>query len=106
MIKEQIIQSIQSQRMIRISFQKETTGEYAIRDVMPYDIFPKKKKGSWHEEDYILGYTDIHLSHTPHPFGTYLNNIRSVEILDESFDGRAITQILKPKHLPVVLRNW
>jgi hypothetical protein len=105
-MKDKIIQAIQSQNMIRVSFQKETTGEYVTRDVIPYDIYPRKKKDSWYEEDYILGYTDIHLSHNPHPFATYLSNIRSVETLSEKFDGRAITQILKPKEPPVVLRNW
>lgn len=105
-MKEQIIQAIQSQHMIRVSFQKETTGEYVTRDVIPYDIFPKKKKDSWYEEDYLLGYTDIHLPHNPHPFATYLSNIRSLEALNESFDGQAVTQILKPKQPPFVSRNW
>ena len=105
-MKEKIIQAIQYQNMIRVSFQKETTGEYVTRDVMPYDLYPKKKKDSWYEEDFLLGYTDIHLPHTPHPFSTYLSNIRSIEILNESFDGRAIINILKPKQQPVVDRNW
>lgn len=106
MMKEQIIQAIQSQKMIRVAFQKETTGEYVTRNVMPYDIFPKTKKDSWYEEDYLLGYTDIHLPHSPHPFTTYLSNIRNLEVLDESFDGRVITQILKPRQAPIIQRNW
>lgn len=105
-MKEQIIQAIQSQKMIRVSFRKETTGEYTTRDVMPYDIYPKKKENSWNEEDFLLGYTDIHLPHQPHIFSTYLSNIRSIDILDESFDGHTIVNILKLTKPPVIQRNW
>lgn len=105
-MKEQIIKAIQSQHIIRISFQKETTGEYVTRDIMPYDIFPQKKKGSWYEEDYLLGYSDYHLNHKPHPVATYLSNIRNIEVLLETFNGSEIIQILKPKQPPVVNRDW
>ncbi|MBI5126747.1 MAG: hypothetical protein HZA80_03225 [Candidatus Taylorbacteria bacterium] len=106
MHKQIIISAIQSQQMIRINFQKETTGEFVTRDIAPYDIFPKKKKNHYHEEDFLLGYADIHVPHGAHVVSTYLSNISSVEVLKESFDGREITRLVNPKEPPVIPRNW
>jgi len=106
MYKQTIISAIQSQQMIRVNFKKETTGEFVTRDIAPYDIFPQKKKDSTYEEDFLLGCTDIHFPHKAHPASTYLSNISSVDILNESFDGDQVRKILKPKERPNISRNW
>lgn len=106
MYKQTIISAIQSRRMIRVSFKKETTGESVTRDIAPYDIFPQKKKGGFFEEDYLLGFTDLHSPHKAHPASVYLSNISSVDILNESFDGGEIKRILNPKEQPNIPRSW
>ena len=106
MHKQTIISAIQSQQMIRATFQKETTGEFVTRDFAPYDIFPKKKKNSYFEEDFLLGYADIHIPHDAHVVSTYVSNISSLQVLNESFDGREVSRIVNAKEPPMIQRSW
>jgi hypothetical protein len=106
MHKQTIISAIQSQQMIRVNFQKETNDEFVTRDIAPYDIFPKKKKNSYFEEDFLLGYTDIHTPHDAHIVSMYLSNISNVILLAESFNGNDLTKHVNPKKPPVISRNW
>lgn len=106
MNKQIIISAIQSQQMIQVSFQKETTGEFVTRDIAPYDIFAKKKKNAHFEEDFLLGYANIHTPYDAHIVSTYLSNISNVNALGQSFQGSEVTKLVNPKEPPVIPRNW
>jgi hypothetical protein len=106
MYKSTIIDAIQNQRMLRIWWQKETTGKDSECDIAPYDIFPKTKKGSFNERDLLLGLEYENTSYQNHPASIYLDAIKNIEVLNQYFDGSEVKRIINPKNHPLILRNW
>ncbi len=106
MYKDSITQAIQSQQLVKISWQKETTGEYETAIFAPYDVYPFTKKGAWSSRDVMLGVEYENLSYQNHPAQIYLDTIQSVEILDETFNAWEVKRILNPKRQPNIQRNW
>lgn len=106
MNKDGIISAIQHQYMLRISFRKETNGDWVTRIVAPYDVYKQTKSDEYSNQDILLGYAQGDSLHRPHVVSIYLNNIQSVELTGESFDGEEIKRLIKPKHQPNTERNW
>lgn len=106
MYNQTIILAIQSQQMLSITFRKETDGSIVTREIAPYDIYPMKKKNSYFEEDYLLGYSDVHIPHGAHITSTYLSNIINLQILNTKFSGSDLVSFIKPKKSPLISRNW
>lgn len=105
MKKDEIISAIQYQQMLKISFRKETDGDWVTRQVAPYDIYPQSKKGEYFEQDILLGYARGDGLHRSHVVSIYLNNIQHIEPTSETFDGEEIRRLIKPKHQPNIERN-
>lgn len=106
MKKDEIISAIQNQRILRISFRKETDGDWVTRIVAPYDVYKQTKSGEYFEQDILLGYAKGDALHRSHVVSIYLENIHSIETTDEKFDGDEIRRLIKPKHQPSIERNW
>lgn len=106
MYKEQIIEAIQNQQMLKISFRREKDGNWVSRNVAPYDVYSRENKQSGFTEDILLGYAERDFEHEPHAVSIYLNNIQSVTALDQAFNGPEIRRLLKVKRSPNVPRNW
>ncbi|MFA5157734.1 MAG: hypothetical protein WC451_00890 [Patescibacteria group bacterium] len=106
MKRDEIISAIQNQQMLRVSFRKETDGDWVTRTVAPYDIYKQTKSGEYFEQDILLGYAKGDVLHRSHVVSIYLNNIQSIESVGEHFDGDEIRRLIKPKHQPNIDRNW
>jgi hypothetical protein len=106
MYKQQIIDAIQNQQMIKISFRREKDDNWVTRNVAPYDVYPRENKQSELTEDILLGYAEIDSGHEAHPVSIYLDNIQTVVGLNETFDGSEIRRLLKVKKAPYIPRNW
>ena len=105
MHKQQIIEAIQNQKWLRITFQREKDDTDVIRIVAPYDVFPQDSgKHQW--EDRLIGYTKAHEDYQPGVISLYLNNILSISETEEHFDGPAIRRLIGPKEPPHIPRDW
>ncbi len=106
MYKQKIIEAIQNQQMLKISFRREKDDNWVSREVAPYDVYPRENKESGFMEDILFGYAERDFEHEPHIVSIYLNNIRSIDDINEAFDGPEIRRLLKVKKVPYVSRNW
>lgn len=106
MHKQKIIEAIQNQQTLKISFRREKDDNWVSRNVAPYDIYPRENKQSGFMEDILLGYAERDFEHEAHVVSIYLNNIQSVTELSQSFNGNEIRRLLKIKRPPYVSRNW
>jgi hypothetical protein len=104
--KDQIIAAIQGQHWLKISFRKETDGDWVTRVVAPYDVYRQQNKNDGYDQDILLGYAKGDYQHRSHVVSIYLNNIHGVELVGETFDGDQIRHLIKPKHRPYVERSW
>jgi hypothetical protein len=105
MNKEQIIDAIQNQKWLRITFRRIQDGSYVTRIVAPYDIFTQKS-GEHKGEDKLLGYTKAHEDYQPGVISLYLKNILSIAETGEYFDGPTIRRLISPKEQAHIPRNW
>jgi len=105
MFKQQIIDAIQNQEWLRITFQRKRDDAYVTRDVVPYDVFPQES-GKHEGEDRLTGYTKAHEDYQPGVISLYLNEIISVINTGEHFDGPTIRRLINPKRPPYIGRNW
>lgn len=105
MHKHQIVEAIQNQEWLQITFHREKDDAYVTRIVAPYDIFPQES-GNREGENRLLGYTKAHEDYRPGIISLYLNDIRSITNTGEQFDGVAIRGLIRPKRLPYIPRNW
>jgi len=105
-IKEKIIKAIQGRNKVEISFKKETTEQWAIRKISPYDIYPRDDRESSKPRDYVIGYIDADIGREAHVFSTYLDNVYAVDILNEKFSGQDIKRLVGAKGEPNVARDW
>jgi hypothetical protein len=71
MYKQRIIEAIQNQKWLRITFQRKRDDQYVTRIVAPYDIFPQES-GEYGGEDRLLGYTKAHEDYQPGVISLYL----------------------------------
>ncbi len=106
MHKQRIIEAIQNQQMLRITFRRESDDNLVARDVAPYDVYPQENKKSGFTEDILLGYTEADFEHGAHVVSIYLDNIQSITELHKKFNGDEIKRLLKVRHSPHVSRNW
>jgi len=106
MYKQQIINAIKNQQMLRISFRKETNGDWITRNVAPYDVFPQENKKRETIEDLLFGYAESDYEKNAHVVSIYISNIQSVNDLGKNFDGSQIRRLLKVKKTPYVTRDW
>jgi len=105
MYRQQIINAIQNQEWLRITFQRKKDNAYVTRDVAPYDIFPQES-GERKGEDRLLGFTSAHENYEPGIISLYLNDIKTITELEEKFDGPTIRRLINPKRPPYIGRNW
>jgi len=105
MYKQQIIEAIQEQKWLRITFQKKKDKQHVTRIIAPYDIFPQKTE-DYKANDRLLGYTKAHENYKPGVISLYLDNILSVSETGEYFDGPTIRRLIKPKEPPYIQRYW
>jgi len=106
MHKQKIIEAIQNQQMLKITFRKESDDNWVKRNVAPYDVYPRENKKSGMIEDILSGYTERDFEREAHTVLIYLNNIQSITELKETFDGPEIRRLLKVKKAPYISRNW
>ncbi len=106
MYKQKIIEAIQSQQMLKISFRREKDDNWVSRNVASYDVYPRENKQSGFMEDILLGYAERDFEHEAHAVSIYLNNVQSVTKLGQTFNGSEIRRLLKVKKPPYVSRNW
>ncbi|MBU2101124.1 hypothetical protein KKH05_00130 [Patescibacteria group bacterium] len=105
-IKEEIIKAIQGRNRMEISFKKETTEEWAIRKISPYDIYPREDREKKQHRDVLIGYADDAVNRPAHVFSTYLDNIYAVDVSNNKFDGAEIKRLVGAKGEPNVPRDW
>lgn len=105
MYKQQVINAIQNQEWLRITFQRGKDDMHVSRDVAPYDIFPQES-GEHEGEDRLIGYTEAHEDYQPGVISLYLNDIVSITETGERFDGAAIRRLINPKRPPYISRDW
>lgn len=106
MHKQDIINAIQLQKILKISFRREKDDNWITRNVAPYDVYPRENKQSGFTEDILLGYAERDFEHEAHVVSIYLNNIHSIIELSQTFNGSEIRRLLKVKKAPYVPRNW
>lgn len=106
MYKQQIIDAIQNQQMLRITFRRESDDNWVMRNVAPYDVYPRENKKSGFTEDILLGYAEADFEHEAHAVSIYLDNIQTVSELDKKFNGEEIRRLLKVRRPPYISRNW
>jgi predicted DNA-binding transcriptional regulator YafY len=106
MHKQKIIEAIQNQKWLRITFRRERDDQYVTRIVAPYDIFPQESE-KYHKERYrLIGYTKAHEDYRPGVISLYLDNIIKVSETEEHFDGPKIRRLINPKEPPYIPRDW
>lgn len=106
MYKQVLIDAIQSENIVEVSFRKETTGAYVTRKVLPYDIFSQENKKAQSTDEVLLGYTEAGFDHSAHVIKIYLKDINNVTVLSEKFDGSSLQRLINPKDPPNISRNW
>jgi len=105
MYKQQIVDAIQNQEWLKITFQREKDEIYVTRIVAPYDVFTQEN-GEHEGEDRLLGYTKAHEDYQPGVISLYLDNISSVSETREYFNGPTIRRLINPKESPHIPRDW
>lgn len=105
MYKQQIIDAIQNQEWLSITFQRKKDDNYVTRIVAPYDVFTQED-GEYRGEDRLLGYTKAHEDFQPGVISLYLGEIISITETGEHFNGQEIRNLINPKQPPQILRDW
>ena len=103
---ERIIDAIQNQNMLRISFRKETDNSFVERDIAPYDVFPKEDSKSRFQRDMLLGYDYGDFNHKGHVATIYLDTMQDVVVSKEKFNGAEIKRLINPNQSPNISRDW
>lgn len=106
MYKQEIINAIQNQSFLRITFRRQADDNWVTRDVAPYDVFQQMNKKNGFSQDLLQGYAKEDANHEPHVVSIYLENIQSMQELNENFDGREVKRLINPKYPPAIPRNW
>jgi hypothetical protein len=104
-IKNLLMEAIKNQKMVDVNFRKESSREWVNREIAPYDIFEKEDKNGVSRE-VLLGYCWDHGDGREDVIQVYLDNIDKVDLLEESFSGSEVEQLINPKKPPVISRNW
>lgn len=104
-MRDRILNAIESQLWLRISFQREKDEEYITREVAPYDIF-SQETGKNEGEERLIGYTKAHEDYRPGVISLYLKNICTVIETGEKFDGPQIRSLIDPARTTVIHRGW
>lgn len=99
MYKQQIIEAIQNQEWLGITFQRKKDDTYVARVVAPYNVFPQEY-GNHQGEDRLLGYTKAHEDYQPGVISLYLNDILGVSETGEHFEGSSIKRLINPSKPP------
>ncbi len=105
MYKKTVIDAIQNQEWLDITFEKEKDGNVVTRRVAPYDIF-QQQTGKNFGEERILGYTPAHENYKAGPITLYLKDLIRVNKVGTSFNSQEIRRLISPKGFPVIHRNW
>jgi N-acetylneuraminic acid mutarotase len=74
MYKQQIIEVIQEQKWLRITFQRKKDKQHVTRIIAPYDIFPQKTE-DYKANDRLLGYTKAHENYKPDPIRIWFSAV-------------------------------
>lgn len=105
MSQQQIINAIQKQEWLKITFQRKKDDEYVTRIIAPYDIFPQES--GKHEGEYrLLGYTKAHGDYRTGVISLYLNEIMNITETGEKFDGLTIRRLINAQKPPYIPRDW
>src|SRR3989344_2487394 len=102
---QKIIDAIKSQGMLEIIFNKESDGSISVKNVAPYDVYPKSDKNGL-TRDVLLGYAESDRQKEAHTIIIYLDNINKVTELNRFFDGNRIRFLIKAKKPPYIPRSW
>ena len=104
-IENTLISATQNQQMVEVQFRKETDRDWATREVAPYDIYDTQDKDG-RRRGVLLGYCWEHKGYKAAPIRVYLDTIDNVRLLNKKFDGFEVRNLIKPRKLPNIPRNW
>jgi len=104
-MRDRIINAIENQLWLRISFQREQDEKFITRELTPYDIFPQET-GKNEGKERLIGYTKSHEDYRPGIISLYLKNIGSVAETGEKFDGPQIRRLINTTRPTVIPRDW
>jgi hypothetical protein len=102
---QRIIDAIKNQRMLEIIFNKERDGNISVKNIAPYDVYPKNDKNCL-TRDVLLGYAESNHQKEAHVIMVYIDNIRKITELSKPFDGNRIRILIEPKNPPYISRHW
>jgi hypothetical protein len=107
MDKQKIVEAIRSENFITVEYKKTKNSNAVTRRMCPYDIYPSnEKKKSNNIKEILLGYEINNSQKGNHVAKIFLDQIGSVDILNEEFDGLEVKKLVKSSTAPHIKREW